>query len=89
MEDAYASSMDDAYVSSMTHMRDRPNWGGGGLLIVDTLIPVQFSPLPPSCLSYTACDVSKQNGGTDENCVWLNYPVIIAGIMITEAHILS
>ena len=35
---------------------------------MDTLIPVQFSPLPPSCLGYTACDVSKQNGGSDENC---------------------
>ena len=35
---------------------------------MDTLIPVQFSPLPPSCLSYKACDVRKQNGGSDENC---------------------
>jgi len=23
---------------------------------------------PPFCLGYTACDVSKQNGDSDENC---------------------
>ena len=35
----------------------------------DTLIPTQFSTLPPSCLGYTAYDVSKQNGGSGKNCV--------------------